>query len=163
MKTKNYKCYSDPGHGWAVVTRKELIQLGIEHKISRFSYQRGDKVYLEEDADLSLFVNTQLANGIKPKFNGTSSDKQSRIRNYASFVPETAPAPCADNVDADIYEYSGEQLRPNCPTCGASVEPFNFTDNPEIVFAATCPAGHEHRYQYDDTPEEDDMDEDEDE
>lgn len=61
MKTKfrgEYGFQSDPGHGWLVVPRKELQALGIEDKISSFSYQGGDKIwaYLEEDQDAGIFI-----------------------------------------------------------------------------------------------------------
>ena len=53
---KFYKFYNDAGHGWVAVKRKELVELGILDKISGFSYQKGNMVYLEEDCDASLFV-----------------------------------------------------------------------------------------------------------
>lgn len=36
----------DPGHGWLKVPRKLLHELNIEHKITHYSYQRADYVYL---------------------------------------------------------------------------------------------------------------------
>lgn len=47
----------DSGHGWLEVERSELKRLGVEKKISSYSFQRGDKVYLEEDCDATLFLN----------------------------------------------------------------------------------------------------------
>ena len=46
----------DGGHGWLEVERSELKRLGIETKISSYSFQRGDKVYLEEDCDATIFL-----------------------------------------------------------------------------------------------------------
>jgi len=40
--------HSDPGHAWLEVPR----QLLGEFKPSRYSYQKGDRVYLEEDCDV---------------------------------------------------------------------------------------------------------------
>lgn len=78
--------YSDPSHGWAKIKRETLRKLGILHKISSYSYQRGDFVYLEEDADLTLLVKTLEAKGEKLEFRGhTNPYKRSRIRGYASF------------------------------------------------------------------------------
>ena len=52
---KTYNFYTDAGHGWLAVKRKELIELGILDKISPYSYQRGATVYLEEDCDMGIF------------------------------------------------------------------------------------------------------------
>jgi hypothetical protein len=49
------KWHIDPGHGWLEVKRAELESLGIAHKISPYSYEKNDRVYLEEDCDASLF------------------------------------------------------------------------------------------------------------
>lgn len=48
----------DPGHGWLRVPRTELTELGILDKISSYSYQTDDGkfVFLEEDCDLTLYV-----------------------------------------------------------------------------------------------------------
>jgi len=51
-----YHYYTDPGHGWLAVKRSELDRLGIANKISPYSYQRGDTVYLEEDMDMTTFL-----------------------------------------------------------------------------------------------------------
>ena len=60
-----YTYYTDPGHGWLGVNYDELVELGIHKEVSRYSYRRGDAVYLEEDCDMALFMNTMEAKGIK--------------------------------------------------------------------------------------------------
>lgn len=45
----------DPGHGWIHVRRNVLQGLGISDKITHFSYQKGNMVYLEEDVDAGTF------------------------------------------------------------------------------------------------------------
>lgn len=45
MKSKTYKFYSDPGHGWLAVKRRELKDLGIDQTISSYSYQKGLTIY----------------------------------------------------------------------------------------------------------------------
>jgi hypothetical protein len=81
-----YIMHSDPGHGWLQVKRQELIDLGILDKISHYSYQKKDNVFLEEDCDYSLFVGRMKELG-KPieisEFNSAHND--SPIRSYASF------------------------------------------------------------------------------
>jgi hypothetical protein len=47
--------YTDPSHGWVEVPRSLLHELGIADKITSYSYQRGEDVFLEEDCDLSTF------------------------------------------------------------------------------------------------------------
>lgn len=46
----------DPGHGWLEVPAAELETLGILPKVSGYSYQKDGMVYLEEDCDLSLYL-----------------------------------------------------------------------------------------------------------
>lgn len=84
---KVYTFYSDPGHGWLKVNRQQLIDLDIQDKISICSFQRGNFVYLEEDMDLSTFIDALVSRypGIKEQliFKGsTCANRQSRIRNY---------------------------------------------------------------------------------
>lgn len=53
--TKTYVVHSDPGHAWIAVPIKELFELGIQDKITSYSYIKGKSAYLEEDCDLSTF------------------------------------------------------------------------------------------------------------
>ena len=82
-----FNSYSDPGHGWLKVPRKLLNKLGIEDQISRYSYQRGDFAYLEEDGDLTLFMATAKKAGLDVEMKHSTSHSSSRIRSYASFYP----------------------------------------------------------------------------
>ena len=50
-----YIYYSDSGHGWIKVPFVELLRLNIAHKITSFSFHRGDYVYLEECNDYATF------------------------------------------------------------------------------------------------------------
>lgn len=83
--------FADPGHGWARVSRAELIRLGILDRISFYSYQRGDHVYLEEDMDLGTYLQALKAlhgPALVLKFKETvCQHRRSRIRNYAHFRP----------------------------------------------------------------------------
>ncbi len=56
MKEKTYRFFSDPGHGWLEVDYHDLLELGIEGQISRYSYRKGRLVYLEEDCDFAVFL-----------------------------------------------------------------------------------------------------------
>ena len=86
MKDKIYKAHSDSGHGWLAVKRKELVELGILEKVSHYSYQRGATVYLEEDADCTLFCLTyEKKFGHLPKQDSGKWCERSPIRSYESF------------------------------------------------------------------------------
>lgn len=84
--------YNDPGHGWVAVKRTVLIKLGIEHKISSYSYQRGQTVYLEEDCDMSTLIIAARDVGITFGFVDKYTDRHSPIRSYESFKPTTTGA-----------------------------------------------------------------------
>ncbi len=48
----------DGGHGWLEVPRAELSALGLEARVSEYSYLSvdGSVAYLEEDCDAPLFI-----------------------------------------------------------------------------------------------------------
>ena len=74
--------YTDPGHGWASVKRQLVNDLGIATKVSSYSYQRGQTVYLEEDCDLSLLIGALRERGIQFTFAEKHTDRRSPIRSY---------------------------------------------------------------------------------
>ena len=84
-KSKTYNVYADPSHAWVKVKVAELDKLGISKYITPFSYVRGDYAYLEEDQDASTFIDELERRGVSPKFKFHRTDKQSKIRGYASF------------------------------------------------------------------------------
>ena len=84
---KKYKFHYDAGHGWLEVELNELKELGIEKEISQFSYQKDDKVYLEEDCDVTVFIKAKKIN--PNDFNSFIEEiddgDYSKIRNYESY------------------------------------------------------------------------------
>jgi len=86
MKTFTIIVYNDPGHGWGKVKRQVLSNLGLVDKVSAYSYQYKDNVYLEEDCDLPLLVQTLFALDVRVKFVEKSTNKQSKIRSYESYA-----------------------------------------------------------------------------
>lgn len=80
--------YQDPGHGWLAVKRSMLQTLGIEREISRYSYQRGGTVYLEEDCDFARFHHAAKAAGWTVDYVPRHTDKRSPIRSYQRFMME---------------------------------------------------------------------------
>jgi hypothetical protein len=79
-----YTFHTDPGHGWLEVDRDELVRLGIDGNISQYSYERGDKVFLEEDCDAARFVNAKKAAGEEYLFRDAYKDN-TPIRRYAPY------------------------------------------------------------------------------
>ena len=81
--SENFTFYEDASHGWLEVPKSLLKELGIADQISSYSYQSGDMAYLEEDADLSLFI-SKYGN-----VNTNNPQDGKHIRNYGSYVGES--------------------------------------------------------------------------
>ena len=63
----NLRFTADPGHGWLHVKRATALQImGPDFvRLTRFSYQRGGTLYLEEDCDAPLFMECARAQGVQ--------------------------------------------------------------------------------------------------
>lgn len=83
--------YSDAGHGWGSVLLTDLQALNIADKVSTYSYQRGRRVYLEEDCDLSLFVQAARAAGWTVIFKEHNHPNYSPIRNFDHYRARVNP------------------------------------------------------------------------
>lgn len=84
-KKISIKVFADPGHAWARVAKSKLVTLGIADKISTYSYQKGENVFLEEDCDLSVLISALRVRGYEIKFNESHTNRQSKIRNYSTY------------------------------------------------------------------------------
>ena len=84
MKNRKLTFYADPGHGWLEVDRADLDALGIIDKVSRYSYAKGEKAYLEEDCDAGLFIETAKDNGWTINIQEIYQE-HTPIRNYQPF------------------------------------------------------------------------------
>jgi hypothetical protein len=63
LRRTTHKFWNDPGHGWLEVRRSDLKLMGIIQKISGYSYEdREGNVYLEEDCDASIYIETLWCN-----------------------------------------------------------------------------------------------------
>ena len=81
-KNDVYTYYTDAGHGWLEVEKKELIELGIDNIISYHSFEKGGLVYLEEDVDVGVFVVAYKNKyGVSPQHKDVYEERSS-IRNY---------------------------------------------------------------------------------
>jgi len=56
--------FSDAGHSWYAAQRSTIVSLGLLDKISRYSYQKDDVVYLEEDCDAGLVLSALTNSGV---------------------------------------------------------------------------------------------------
>jgi len=86
LKGKKYRLFSDPGHSWLEVSFDELVSLGINKKITAWSYYKGNNVYLEEDCDAPLFLQTKKdLTGEITEYEEITSDYNSPIRSYSPY------------------------------------------------------------------------------
>ena len=84
---KSYNFYSDPGHGWLRVEKKDVLALAIQNKISSCSYKNGTGIFLEEDGDMGVFLDAYKEKcGTLPKINYHTTNRTSRIRKYPSYI-----------------------------------------------------------------------------
>lgn len=83
-KTLNF--HADPAHGWLEVSRADIETLGIADKISPYSYQQGNRIFLEEDCDAPHYLRAAAAHGWTIKTNENHTDNDSFIRNLPRFT-----------------------------------------------------------------------------
>jgi len=77
--------YSDPGHGWLSVSRKTLSKYVDLKEVSTYSYQRNDRVFLEEDRDAQLLIKALKDAGKKIEIVDYCARRSSKIRSYEYF------------------------------------------------------------------------------
>lgn len=103
---KRYTFHSDPGHGWLAVNISDLNKLQITDKISQYSYVRGNTIYLEEDADYSLFLEATRNAGWELLISVKNSDNRSSIRSYNRFSNKHFHMINKIAVDTEILLYN---------------------------------------------------------
>jgi hypothetical protein len=85
MKTLKLVFHCDPSHGWLEVDRADIDALNIASKISRYSYLKGNRVYLEEDCDAMHFLKAAKECDWTINIQEQHSDRDSFIRAYPRF------------------------------------------------------------------------------
>ena len=80
-----YVFHSDAGHAWLECDRSELERFVDLSEVSSCSYQKGGKVYLEEDCDAGLFLQALRDSGIEFEFIEKNHPTDSPIRKYERF------------------------------------------------------------------------------
>ena len=80
------KFHQDGGHGWLCVKIAELEALGIADKITGFSFMRKQSAYLEEDNDLTTYINALKSRGYElEQVDGKIFDKDHPIKRFQSY------------------------------------------------------------------------------
>ena len=67
LRRTEHVFYNDPGHAWLMVKKAHLTTLGISKKISGYSYQDAENVYLEEDQDAGTYINALFTDALNNK------------------------------------------------------------------------------------------------
>jgi len=90
LLNRKFKYHTDNAHGWVEVTKKLLERLGIDDKITSYSFINENKVFLEEDGDLTVFIDRyEEITGKSPEFiRGVHQDNHI-IRHYESYKIKT--------------------------------------------------------------------------
>lgn len=83
----NKKFHYDAAHGWLQVKHRELTELNIAATISIYSYQNGDTVYLEEDRDAGIFLQSAENSGWSVEIEQVDDGDYSKIRDLPSYKP----------------------------------------------------------------------------
>lgn len=89
MKSKSkFTFFSDPGHGWLKVNISDLPMVGLKlSDVTRYSYQHGDNLYLEEDCDAFRFIKAYETKFGKIIYKEKTCNGRSRIRNFERINP----------------------------------------------------------------------------
>ena len=84
--------HSDPGHAWLEVSVQKLWSVGLKPTdFSVYSYRKGDRCFLEEDCDATVFYEVyKRVFGEAPKFKEVNMDRQHWIRDLPSISERAA-------------------------------------------------------------------------
>lgn len=83
-RTKAFIHHRDNGHGWLAVKVQDLNEVLFKKSdITKYSYEKGNTVYLEEDIDAENFISSfKNKFEINPKIKMAKQYKRHRIRSY---------------------------------------------------------------------------------
>ena len=83
---KPFIVYQDPGHAWIAVPYKMLVDLGIQHDITRHSYRGKHLAYLDWDWDAGVFIEAfKLKYGFTPTWVEKRTNARSHVRSMPSY------------------------------------------------------------------------------
>jgi len=106
MVIKPYLFIETSRHGYLRVPRLELDQLGIRKKITEFSYQDNLYAYLEEDCDLTIFIEA------KEKIHGGEYDLEKDL--FEIYVEEFPfEAELSEQINNSAIRKQKKQIKSN--------------------------------------------------
>lgn len=79
---KTFTFFTDPGHGWLAVSYSDVLAAGLDLiNFSRYSYAKGQTLFLEEDLDAGVFLKAWTNVGLKYKLTEINDNRESFVRN----------------------------------------------------------------------------------
>ena len=72
--------HEDAVHGWLEVPLTEIKRLNLVTDISAFSYVNKGKAYLEEDLDMTVFLNAYLQ--LNEDHNSWTTEDQDKVKRF---------------------------------------------------------------------------------
>lgn len=101
-----FSSISDPRHGWLSVSIKDIKDLGIADKITRFSLMNSTRVFLEEDVDMGVFLKAAKNAGWEIEIKENYSNKAS-CRSYANYNQQWIKQPF--EIGRTVYGHENEE------------------------------------------------------
>jgi hypothetical protein len=85
LDPRTFTHLQDPGHGWLIVSRGDLAQVGMSRAdFSQCSYVRGDTIALEEDCDMPRFLKRLDEQSISYRLREQHTDADAHVRRWAA-------------------------------------------------------------------------------
>jgi hypothetical protein len=84
----SYVFHQDSGHGWLEVPAVEIRAMGLEERITPYSYLHHDMAYLEEDIDAGTFLDMRKLLPKPVASQNNYMDGMCRIRDYPHYRPD---------------------------------------------------------------------------
>jgi hypothetical protein len=84
MITRKLTFHADPSHGWLEVPATDILALHIIP--SHYSHMHGDKVYLEEDCDFSLWLEAKRDAGEEFDLTEHHTNNDSIVRSFRGYA-----------------------------------------------------------------------------
>ncbi len=141
----NLVFHEDPGHGWLAVPVFMLVELDIHEKISQYSYICQGYAYLEEDLDLTVFMNA-----VRERSPGETVRQTARYhggRHWIRDLPNYTPKSLAPNMPKEI-RIDGSEL---FYRIGTSPDVVRIIENHYNVHRSIGPAADRLIFVYGDT------------
>ena len=85
LEPRTFSYLQDPGHGWLIVSRDDLIDAGMSPSdFSSCSYVKEDSLALEEDCDMPRFLKRLDERGIPYRLREQHTKGDAYVRRWAS-------------------------------------------------------------------------------